>query len=584
MTGVLFVAYFAEAHRGGQINLLRLLLGLPREQFAPLLIAPAPGTLADAARDLGIPVEVLSIATPGGQRRLRRLAERHRPAAIYVDGVADVLHAAPAARAAGARLVWHAQVAQTHAADRTACELADLIVCCSRAVEQRVAPFAPPARVRRIVNAVDAARFRPSDDRAADPAVLFYAGTIERDKGVGDLLAAFALVREVRRDARLRLAGTGPPAEVRLLKREALRLGIADAVDWLDQRDDVADLLRAATIFVFLSRSEGLSLALLEAAASGSAIVMSDIAGNRDALPADAALAVAAADPAAAAAAVVRLLGSPSERARLGQRAREAMLRDHTVQHFVNSFRTVFEELSHPVPEDARSPISIGASASRGDRRESLWLLDIRASVCGRVCGRGMTLHHRGQRGIVHVPLRTAGAGDSMLQLRPVARGDRHAVGLADRDGVPDVLGRWHDERPPTEDRTARGMATSVTGMDGATTLGRAEVVGAVRPVEMAKVEDHLGGRLLGGGRDGPSTHPASLPTTRSGVTFPTRSYDSATRRNARSRSRWPYSRRTRSPPSSWPSAIPTSSDGSSRTFVMYHPAKCRVAMYSVPL
>ena len=348
MTSVLFVAFFAEAHRGGQINLLRLLRGLPRDRFAPLLVTPAPGTLADAARELGIPVKVIRIATPEGRRRLRRFAEHHRPDALFVDGVADVLHAAPAARAAGARLVWHAQVAQPYAEDRVACGLADLIVCCSRAVEARVAPFAPPARVRRIVNAVDTARFRPADAPRTGPPVLLYAGAIERDKGVGDLLAAFARVRALRGDARLRLAGTGAPAEVRLLEDEALRLGIGGAVDWLGQRDDVADLLRDATVFVFLSRSEGMSLALLEAAASGSAIVMSDIAGNRDALPADAALTVPAADPAAAATSIVRLLDSPGERARLGERAREAMLRGHRVEQFVASFGTVLEQVRRP--------------------------------------------------------------------------------------------------------------------------------------------------------------------------------------------------------------------------------------------
>jgi glycosyltransferase involved in cell wall biosynthesis len=348
MTGVLFVAYLAEAHRGGQVNLLRLLRGLPRERFAPLLVTPAPGTLADAARDDGVPVEVVRVATPGGRRRLRRLAERLRPDVVYVDGVADVLRAAPAARAASARLVWHAQVAQADAADRIACELADLVVCCSRAVEERVARFAPPARVRRIVNAVDAARFRPAAGPRTGSPVLFYAGAVERDKGVGDLLAAFALVREARRDVRLKVAGVGPPDEARLLEREALRLGVGDAVDWLGQRGDVADLLRDATVFVFLSRSEGMSLALLEAAASGCAIVMSDIAGNRDALRAGAALAVAPADPAAAAAAIVRLLVSPGERARLGARAREAMLCGHTVEQFVASFGAVFEQARHP--------------------------------------------------------------------------------------------------------------------------------------------------------------------------------------------------------------------------------------------
>lgn len=345
MIRVVFVALFAEATRGGQVNLLRLLEGLDRERFAPLLVSPAPGSLAEAARGLGLPVEEANMAGGEAGLHLRRLAIQHRADIIYVDGVAHVIPAAFAA-AAGARVVWHAQVAQPNAADRVACELADVIVCCSHAVEARVARYVDPSRLRRIVNAVDCTRFRASEGTRGTEPTLLYAGAIEHDKGLLELLAAFALVRASEPRARLRIAGSGPLDQLACLRQEAVRLGLADAVDWLGYRRDIETVFRASDVFVLLSPSEGMSLALLEAAASECGIVMSDIEGNRDALPNDAATTVPVSDPVATANAILHLMTSPDERLARGRRAREAMLRSHRIDQFVEGFAKTFEGIT----------------------------------------------------------------------------------------------------------------------------------------------------------------------------------------------------------------------------------------------
>ncbi len=68
------------------------------------------------------------------------------------------------------------------------------------------------------------------------------------------------------------MGGGRREAEVRQL---AESLGLAEAVHFLGQRQDVPDLLNAMDIFVLPSYSEGVSLALLEAMAAGLPVIAS---------------------------------------------------------------------------------------------------------------------------------------------------------------------------------------------------------------------------------------------------------------------------------------------------------------------
>lgn len=66
------------------------------------------------------------------------------------------------------------------------------------------------------------------------------------------------------------------------LRNLSKELGIENKVLLLGHRTDISNIYLQADVFVFPSMREGLSLALMEAMASGLPIVCSDIRGNRD--------------------------------------------------------------------------------------------------------------------------------------------------------------------------------------------------------------------------------------------------------------------------------------------------------------
>ena len=100
------------------------------------------------------------------------------------------------------------------------------------------------------------------------------------------------------------IAGDGPLAGE--LRARASSLGVDAA--FLGHRDDVADLLAAATVFVLPSRWEGQPLILQEALRAGAAIVATRVGGIPDLVGDDAALLVESGDATALAVAVSAVL------------------------------------------------------------------------------------------------------------------------------------------------------------------------------------------------------------------------------------------------------------------------------------
>ncbi|MFT3756172.1 MAG: glycosyltransferase [Pseudoxanthomonas sp.] len=136
------------------------------------------------------------------------------------------------------------------------------------------------------------------------------------------LLDAAAQLVPSHPDLMVVLAGDGPLRGE--LEADTRQLGIADRVLFTGARKDVPRLLNAFDVFALPSRTEGLSIALLEACAAGLAIIATDVGGNGE-IVRDGATGclVPSNDGVALYAALDALLRSSAERRRLGDAARD---------------------------------------------------------------------------------------------------------------------------------------------------------------------------------------------------------------------------------------------------------------------
>jgi glycosyltransferase involved in cell wall biosynthesis len=131
---------------------------------------------------------------------------------------------------------------------------------------------------------VDCARFRPCPQpRRPGHLRVLLASRLLWDKGIAEFIGAAELLAASGREIDFILAGEpdpGNPASIPPEIAEAWRQ--AGPVRWIGHVEDMPGLLADADVVVLPSYREGLSKALIEAAACGKAIITTDVPGCRD--------------------------------------------------------------------------------------------------------------------------------------------------------------------------------------------------------------------------------------------------------------------------------------------------------------
>jgi glycosyltransferase involved in cell wall biosynthesis len=245
-----------------------------------------------------------------------------------------VTAAAPAERAAAQR-----EAERTLAFERGAVEACDACLAVSPHDADAARALLGASEVHVVPNGVDTAFFRPSTIDG-EPGSLVFTGRMSYGPNA-NAVCYFAreILPRIRAEvpaARLHVVGAAPPPHVRALASASVVVH--------GQVDDVRPFLaRAVVVVVPILTGGGTRLKVLEAAASGKAIVSTalgieglDFEHGRDVLVADA--------PAAFAEAVVALLLDADRRAGLGASARQTAARYDW--HAIGvSFRHVLENI-----------------------------------------------------------------------------------------------------------------------------------------------------------------------------------------------------------------------------------------------
>ncbi|WP_341677801.1 glycosyltransferase family 4 protein [Niveibacterium sp. SC-1] len=183
---------------------------------------------------------------------------------------------------------------------------------------------------------VDTAHFRPPEAEPERPGVLMMARLLW-SKGVGEFVAAAALVRARHPEVRFLLAGAADPGNPESVDAASIARWKSDAiVELLGQRSDVVALQQGCSIAVLAStQGEGMPRALLEAAACARPMVATDVPGCRELVQSGVnGLLVPPGDAAALAQAILALLDDAERAREMGRKARarvEAELSDERI-------------------------------------------------------------------------------------------------------------------------------------------------------------------------------------------------------------------------------------------------------------
>lgn len=165
------------------------------------------------------------------------------------------------------------------------------------------------------------------------------------EKGLDILMRAAGMAREKLAGMSLSIAGEGP--ERRRLEALARRLGLDGVVRFLGWVDDPVAFLDGVDVLVAPSRSEGQSLAVMEAMAAGRPVVAARVGGLSELVhDGETGLLVTPEDPAALAEAMVRLGLDAGERARMGSRAEALSAAHGDARESVRRVLVVYERVA----------------------------------------------------------------------------------------------------------------------------------------------------------------------------------------------------------------------------------------------
>ena len=356
---------------GGERSMLATLPAIRDAGFDVHVVAPAPGPLAHALHETGVPHSAWDVRDETGQRlALARL--RANIAGFVRDLHPQLLHAnslsmsrvlGPVAATCGVVSIGHMRDIVT--LSRQAIEDVNancrLVAVSDATREFHIGQGIAGEKCVVLHNGVNLDEFRPRrptgylhrelqlNDRMQLVATI---GQLGPRKGVDVVLRAAAQVAETLPDIHWLLLGerTSNKAEshhfVLELQAAAQMRPLSGRVHFLGGRNDVPQLLNECALLVHGARQEPLGRVLLEAAASGVAVVATDVGGTREIFPmeSDGAILVPTDDELAMANAMLALLQNEARRQSLAgaarRRAQEAFDIRAAAQRLIKQYQT----------------------------------------------------------------------------------------------------------------------------------------------------------------------------------------------------------------------------------------------------
>ncbi|MEZ6061892.1 MAG: glycosyltransferase family 4 protein [Planctomycetaceae bacterium] len=355
---------------GGEKSMLSVLARLAgRSDLKFRALCPADGPLADCLRTLQIPVLEFNVRNVDGNRRpsdqlvaeLASICAQHGIRRLHANSLSMSRLTGQLARKQPSGTIIHTGhlrdiigLSRAAISDLNRNDALIAVSEATRSFHRRQGLDVDGSRCVVIHNGVDPDQFRPRERSALRAELLpqvpphsivaLSVGQICLRKGQLDAAKAVVdlnrLSHDTMRPVFLVISGERHSAKDESVAYEqAIRdvfnsAGQSERLIMAGYRSDVELLMNAADVLIHAARQEPFGRVLLEASASGIPIVATDVGGTQELLRPDVdALLVPAAQPAAIADAVRKMITSPQLASQLSTSARERTTSEFTAEH-----------------------------------------------------------------------------------------------------------------------------------------------------------------------------------------------------------------------------------------------------------
>ena len=298
---------------------------------------------------LGIAAAISKIA----KREKVDLIHTHNPSPHFYGGLAGIASGIPVIHTKhgrnypdSARKVWLNRISSLMT-DRVVAVSGDSAKVCT-AIEKVNAK-----KVQTILNGIDIEKFIPLPfgyDFLAEfglsegVSVIGIVARLSPEKDHATLLHACKILKEKKEEFHLLIIGDGPLREH--LETLSAELDLGREVVFTGMRNDIAELLRGLDLFVLTSTTEGISLTLLEAMASGLPVVATRVGGNPEVVvDGETGFLVPAKDPQSLAKRMIDLLHNRALSIDMGKRGRRRVEEQFSIKATSQKYLTLYEEI-----------------------------------------------------------------------------------------------------------------------------------------------------------------------------------------------------------------------------------------------
>jgi glycosyltransferase involved in cell wall biosynthesis len=237
-------------------------------------------------------------------------------------------------------------------------ELSILILQNSEDVEQLVLSRIARREQTRLVrgSGVDSSKFCPTRGRdSTAPLMVLLAARLLWDKGISEYVQAARALRASGRKISFLLAGTPDPGNPNSVDQaDVQRWEEEGVIQWLGHVHDMPSLLSKVDVMALpTSYGEGVPRSLIEAAASGLALVASDTPGCREIVVHETTgLLTPVRDAESLAQAIARLADDSDLRSRLGSAARTLAVQEFDESIVISQTLSIYQELATDIQSE----------------------------------------------------------------------------------------------------------------------------------------------------------------------------------------------------------------------------------------
>jgi sugar transferase (PEP-CTERM/EpsH1 system associated) len=346
---------------GMELGVVKVVNGLDRARVRSSICSTVPAT--HSVRELvstDVPVFELQRRAGNDPRLvadLYRLFRRERPGVVHTHAWGTLIEGLIAARLARVPYVIHGEHGTLQLKgyqariQRWAWNRTTQVLSVSRRLADRMAETTgvDPSRIQTIQNGVDCERFSPRHRMAGrarlalppETLAIGTAGRLVPVKNQVSLIEAFGRLRAAGVHFRGYIAGDGPLRSE--LESKITALGLEDHVQLLGHCEDLQQILAGLDIFVLPSRSEGMSNTILEAMASGTPVVATNVGGAEELVAHEqTGLLVPAEDSAALTRALVRMQTDDGRRRAMGRAGRMLTETTFSIRRMVREYEHLY--------------------------------------------------------------------------------------------------------------------------------------------------------------------------------------------------------------------------------------------------